>query len=387
MPSYKNTLIFGFILFAMFFGSGNLVFPLQIGQLAGNSWFYGFLGLLVTGIFLPFLGLFVIKLYKGNYIDFFGEAGKVAKTILPLFILSLLGSFGIVPRCITVAYGGFTYLFPQIPLLIFSVIFCIFTFLLCLKDKIMISVLGKALSPIKLGTMIILIFMGMLYAPQAAHTIDIQDSLWYGFITGYQTMDLFAAFFFSSLIFKKMQFLTNQSSIGNNISDREMILFALKPSLIGAGLLAVIYLGLVYLGAHYAFLLKGVAPELLLPTISMHIMGSNATFFVAFTMLFSCLATAVALNNIYASYIHNLLCLEQNRFPLILFFTTLIAFVISLFNFTGIAAFLSPALEYSYPGIIALTLLCIVTRNHKKVKIVTFWAIVFATVIIKTTYI
>src|ERR1700733_10819483 len=101
----KVMLTFGFAIFAMFFGSGNLVFPLQIGQVAGSNWISGFAGLLLTGIFLPLSGLFVIKLYGGNYLAFFGEAGKFAKILLPLVMLSLLGSFGVVPRCITVAYG------------------------------------------------------------------------------------------------------------------------------------------------------------------------------------------------------------------------------------------------------------------------------------------
>ncbi|WP_019215871.1 branched-chain amino acid transport system II carrier protein [Legionella tunisiensis] len=67
MQQYKSILVYGFAIFAMFFGSGNLVFPLQIGYAVGNSWFMGFTGLLITGILLPLLGLFVIKLYQGNY--------------------------------------------------------------------------------------------------------------------------------------------------------------------------------------------------------------------------------------------------------------------------------------------------------------------------------
>ncbi|MDP3935448.1 MAG: branched-chain amino acid transport system II carrier protein, partial [Alphaproteobacteria bacterium] len=104
MKQYKLICVYGFAIFAMFFGSGNLVFPLQLGQHVGKNWFLGFLGLLSTGIVLPFLGLFVIKLHKGNYRSFFAEGGKMASIILPFFTLSLLGSFGVVPRCITVAH-------------------------------------------------------------------------------------------------------------------------------------------------------------------------------------------------------------------------------------------------------------------------------------------
>jgi LIVCS family branched-chain amino acid:cation transporter len=55
MQQYKSVLVYGFAIFAMFFGSGNLVFPIQIGYLAGSNWFFGFLGLLITGILLPIM--------------------------------------------------------------------------------------------------------------------------------------------------------------------------------------------------------------------------------------------------------------------------------------------------------------------------------------------
>ena len=65
MQQYKLIATYGFAIFTMFFGSGNLVFPLSIGYYSANSWLLGFLGLLLTGVVLPFLGLFVIKLHKG----------------------------------------------------------------------------------------------------------------------------------------------------------------------------------------------------------------------------------------------------------------------------------------------------------------------------------
>ena len=61
MSGRQNILIYGFSIFTMFFGSGNLVFPLQIGYQSGSHWLAGFAGLFLTGIVLPFMGLFVIK--------------------------------------------------------------------------------------------------------------------------------------------------------------------------------------------------------------------------------------------------------------------------------------------------------------------------------------
>jgi LIVCS family branched-chain amino acid:cation transporter len=372
MQRYKAILIYGFALFAMFFGSGNLVFPIKIGQTTGSFWFLGFLGLFVTGILLPFLGLFVIKLHKGSYNSFFAQAGPIAKIALPLFILSLLGSFGVVPRCITVAHGGMSYLMPQIPISLFSGLFCLITFFFCLKDQRMINVLGKWMSPVLLIALVVLIFIGIISASPLSQASDISQSgaFYNGFLTGYQTMDLFAAFFFSALMFTQIQ-----KSMPANSTHSDTVKFAVMPSIVGAGLLAIIYLGFVYLGAHYAHLTANVDPEFMLPTIAMHIMGSNSSLFIGVAMLFSCFTTAVALNNIYARYLHKLFRLNEKDFPLILLATTSVAFLISLLDFKGIAAFLAPVLEVSYPGIIALTLLGIVTHHCRRLKICAFYGI------------
>ena len=113
----------------------------------------------------------------------------------------------------------------------------------------------------------------------------------------------------------------------------------------------------------------------MLPTIAKHIMGESASLFIGIAMLFSCFTTAVALNNIYARYLHKLFRLPENSFPMILFGTTSIAFLISLLDFKGIAAFLAPALEISYPGIIALTLLGIMTSQWLRLKKYVFYGI------------
>ena len=332
MQPYQRLFLYGFAIFSMFFGSGNLVFPLQIGLTAGEHWLLGFAGLFLTGILLPFLGLFVIKLHRGNYELFFAEAGPVARLILPLFTLSLLGAFGVVPRCITVAHGGIGSVLPQIPLALFSLLFCIACFIICLKDHLIISVLGKWMTPLLLASLIVLISMGILETPAFIEPSNpnIQASAVFldGFFRGYQTMDLFAAFFFSSLIFKQIQ-----EAMPCHTDHKTVIKAALKPSIVGAGLLAVVYLGFVFLGARYQPLIATVAPELILGTIASYLMGESASLVIGFIVIFSCLTTAVALNNIYARYLCSLFKLQENKFVWVLLATTITSFMLSLLDF------------------------------------------------------
>ena len=394
MSKYKDVLIYGFAIFSMFFGSGNLVFPLQIGQIAGYHWFAGFVGLFLTGIILPFLGLFVIKLHKGDYNSFFGEAGPLAKFLLPLFTLSLLGSFGVVPRCITVAHGGIEYIFPQVPLILFSLLFSVICFVFCLKDHLMITILGKWMTPVLLILLAVLILIGigqnypldgtlvdgaMLIGSLSAASygstnvssigINMGSALTEGFLRGYQTMDLFAAFFFSALIFNQIQ---NKDE--NKKKDHKSIIrAALKPSLVGAILLAIVYLGFVFLGAKYRDIAIDTSPALILPKIAVHVMGKGAALTIGIIMIFSCLTSAIALNNIYARYLCSLLKLSNKSFPSMLLATTVVSYVISLLDFRGIAAFLSPSLELSYPSIILLTIMSIFIKKNKELKMVVFY--------------
>lgn len=370
MKQYKLMFVYGFAIFAMFFGSGNLVFPLQIGQLSGDNWLFGFLGLFLTGILLPFLGLFVIKLHKGSYPSFFAEAGKLAAIILPLFTLSLLGAFGVVPRCITVAHGGINYLFPGLSLPLFSFLFCALTYFICFKDHIMVNVLGKWMSPLLLIALGVLIIVGIIYAPADLPNVEINNAFSTGFLIGYQTMDLFAAFFFSALIFNQIQEILPKTN-----DHRIVIKTALKPSIMGALMLAVVYLGFVFLGSHYGPLIQNMEPELMLPTIATYTLGSSSAFIIGAAIVFSCLTTAVALNNIYARYIVDTLKLKNSYFPWVLLGTTLISFAISLLDFKGIAAFLAPALEVSYPGLIGLTILGIFTKHCHPFKIAIFYIV------------
>jgi LIVCS family branched-chain amino acid:cation transporter len=166
-----------------------------------------------------------------------------------------------------------------------------------------------------------------------------------------------------------------QEKIGHQVDDRALFKAALKPSIIGASLLGIIYFGFAYLGAHYQSISNNVSPELILPTIATYLMGDRAAFIIGVIMIFSCLTTAVALNNIYARYLCSLFKLPENIFPWMLLATTGISFLVSLFDFRGIAAFLSPMLDISYPSLILLTFLSIFLRGYRKLKITSFYGL------------
>lgn len=55
--SKKELIFIASMLFGMFFGAGNLIFPIYMGQLAGKEMWGAVIGFLITGVGLPLMGV------------------------------------------------------------------------------------------------------------------------------------------------------------------------------------------------------------------------------------------------------------------------------------------------------------------------------------------
>ena len=75
----------------MFFGAGNIVFPLVLGQIVKDGITLASFGLFLTAVLVPFFGLVAITLFKGNYVTFFNRLGKTPALVL-IFILLAIAS-------------------------------------------------------------------------------------------------------------------------------------------------------------------------------------------------------------------------------------------------------------------------------------------------------
>lgn len=77
-----------FMLFSLFFGAGNLIFPPFLGQNAGNHTIWAMLGFLATAVILPVLGVIVVARFDG--LDQLAKhAGIVAGGILATVYMML----------------------------------------------------------------------------------------------------------------------------------------------------------------------------------------------------------------------------------------------------------------------------------------------------------
>lgn len=342
----------GFAMFSMFFGSGNLVFPLVLGRDVTSLYPYATMGFIVTAVLVPFIGLIGMILYDGNTREYFSRLGRVPSFILVLLILSLMGPLGVVPRCITVAYGGLHILYPTLPYFVFSLIFCSIITILIWRSNRVIDVLGLFLTPFKLGGLMFLMLIGLYYAePALPGSITEVQSLGKGLTLGYQTMDLMAAFFFSSAT---VQYL--RSHLRPQDGRDQLIRISIVAALIGAIILGLSYVGFIALGAKYAPELSYVAPESLLVVISQKALGNIALPIVSFTMAIACLATSVILTLLFVEFFQKEVCRDKISEKQSILITVAATFGMSLLGFSKICELLGIILEVAYPALIALAI-------------------------------
>lgn len=342
----------GLAMFSMFFGSGNLVFPLVVGQMSEGNFTIGAIGILLTGVLVPFLGILAMLLFNGHSKDFFGRLGKPATFWFPLIALSLMGPFGVLARCITVAHGAFKLMVPSSALWLFSLISCTLIFILTIRKSRIVPLLGSVLTPVLLLSLACIAIFGLYSADWPTTMVDGGwTSFKNGIFQGYQTMDLLAAFFFSAFVIKHLK--------DKKIEETQTLPVFLKSALIGAGLLSVIYFILVMLGSIYASQLASIPPQEMLGFVAEAALGTWAAPIVCSAVVLACLTTAIVLTSLFSDFLKKEVTKDKIGNSLAISTTLGIAFFTSTLEFSGIARVIGPILEAIYPALIVLTVVSI----------------------------
>jgi len=374
----SKTFSTGLAMFAMFFGAGNVVFPLALGQYAQDKNFYAILGLSLSAIAVPFTGLIAMILFNGDYKAFFGRIGKVPGFIVALCIMCLIGPFGAIPRCIALSYSTMTMFTPPFPLPIFSVFSCLLVLLFTFRPSSILDILGLILTPFLLFSLGIIIIIGLMTStpPDATAATNLTVFI-KGLIEGYHTMDLLGAFFFSAVIISCLQKDLHPSA---KEDYKNITIMSLKASAIGAFLLGLIYVGFSYVAAYNSEQLAGISTDLLLGTIALNVLGPYAGIVTSIAVALACLTTAIALASVFAEFLHLEIFKRKINYTSSLLITLVTTFFISTLNFTGIVNTLAPILAVCYPALILLSILNLAYKlyNFKPVKTPVFMMFIFS---------
>lgn len=302
-------IIIGLMLFALFFGAGNLIFPPMLGQLAGTNLWTANAGFLVTGVGLPLLGITAFVFSGKN--DLQSLAGRVHPLFGMVFTVVLylaIGPFFAIPRSGSVSFeiGVKPFLSDhpgQIPLIIFTVIFFTIACLLSLNPAKIVDVVGKVLTPIKLtfiGILVIVAIFNPIGPFQSPSKEYATHAFFKGFQEGYLTLDALVAFVFGIIIVKAIK--------EKGTTDKKQVLaVCVKAALIAATLLAFLYSALAYMGASSVEKLGHFENGAeVLANVSEYYFGSYGAVLLGLMITVACLTTSVGLITACASFFHQL---------------------------------------------------------------------------------
>ena len=375
----RSNLLIGSLLFGLFFGAGNLIFPVHLGQLAGENTLSATIGFLLTGVGLPIIGVVASALSRSE--SLYEMAKPVSKTYGILFTCALyltIGPLFAIPRTATVAFEvGLTAFVTEanlpLALFVFSLLFFAATLFYALRPGRILDWVGRYLTPAFVGLLSILIIatvvrpMGNPVNYPALGNYSTQP-LFTGIIGGYNTMDALASLAFAIII------ISNIEKLGVTDPKRKAI-ETLKSGIVCLVGMGVIYSALAYMGAtSLGSVESGANGGIILASVSKHYFGLFGQVLLAAIVLVACLKTAIGLitacGQMFSEMFPN--SLSYNQYAIAF---TFVSFAIANFGLETIIQLSLPVLMFLYPLAIVLIILSLLNPVIKKQKTVYQWTI------------
>ena len=306
----KKLLLVSLMIFSMFFGAGNLIFPPLLGQLSGTNMLVSMSGFLVSAVGLPILAIAVIAKVGGLHVLANRVHTKFALAFTILIYLSI-GPFLGIPRAASLAFEmGISPFLPDamgessLPLFLYTVAFFGIAYWLCMTPSKLVDRFGKILTPTLL-VLIASIFVISLTKPMGGFSAPMGEyansPLLKGFIDGYMTMDAIAALNFGIVIAIALK--------GMGVTEeKKLVSTTIKAGTIAGMLLVVVYGMLAYLGAvsrtQFGATENGAQS---LTNMVFHLFGQNGLILLGLIFSLACLTTSVGLLTSCSQYFERLM--------------------------------------------------------------------------------
>ncbi len=356
----SHILTVGLAIFSMFFGAGNLMYPLYVGLHSGASNMYGMIGFLITAVGLPLIGLIAMILFDGDYEEFFGRLGEKTGKFVIFLCMLIIGPIIALPRIVTLSHEMIAPFLP-IPLLqevtpfssfVFAFIFLGITFLATFRENRIVDLLGKVISPLLLISLLSIIIKGILTGDEPVHASVIPwNAFTANFIRGYETLDLLGGIFFSSIV---IHILKNKIGGMVGMNRNRLALIGLKAGALGVSLLALVYIGMSLLSMYHAQDLIGSGS--LFRMLAFKVMGSHGALVIGTAVLMACFSTSIALSAVIADYFQVHLFNRKVSYELSLLIVLLLCVPLSTFGLDMVLELTAgPVIWIGYPALIAIT--------------------------------
>ena len=373
----KETIIVASTLFGMFFGAGNLIFPVHLGQMAGSNSWPAIIGFCVTAVTIPILAVAAIGNTHSD--DLLHLSSKVSGWYGKLFTAALyltIGPFFAIPRCASVSFT--TGVAPivgdahhKLWQLIFTFIFFAFVMYFSLRPGKITTWIGRIINPLFLVFLAILVVVALIHPGAAMSSVEPIEAyksgaFFNGFIEGYGTMDAIAGLAFGIVIINVVRDLGVEK-------DGDVARETLKSGVFTGLLMLVIYALTIIMGAQSRGLFEvsdngGIA----LAQISNHYLGGIGSLVLALTITFACLKTAIGLVTSCGEMFVKLVPGKLNYRGWAMVFT-LFSFIVSNVGLTAIITYAIPVLMLLYPLATVLVIMALTEKVFGKSKYVYGW--------------
>ena len=352
-----QTLFVSFMLFSLFFGAGNLIFPPFLGQNAGEMAPMAMLGFVCTAVLLPVLAVIVVEKFNGLNV----LASKVNPKFAAVFTFLIYLSIGpalAIPRAASVPFE--VSVAPYLPetasltiwMVVYSLIFFLLNIWLTVTPTKMVDRLGKYLTPVLL-ILIVILFAGFVFkgtmATAPAQPEYSAGPFAKGFVEGYLTMDAIAGLIFGLVI-------TTTLSNLHITESRSMRKYTMICGILAGVVLALVYIMIGYMGMQSS----GVYPiqengAWTLRCIVDEVFGLPGAVLLAAIFALACLSTCVGLTSSISQYFAEIFpVLDYKKWAVV---TSVVSFIICNQGLSMILQFSVPVLNAIYPMAIVLTVL------------------------------
>ncbi len=353
----RNMALVSFMLFSLFFGAGNLIFPPFLGQNAGAHSVPALIGFLITGVILPVLGVIVVAQADGLD-QLAGRVGKSFSIVFTLLIYLSIGPGLGIPRAASVPFemAVAPYLPEQTNMTLFMVLYSLVFFLiagwLALNPKKLVQRIGTYLTPSLLILLAILfgnfMFRGKVDIAPAQQAYQ-QAPFLQGFVEGYKTMDTIAALNFGLVIAITLR------AFGVD-TKKTVVGYTVKAGIFAGLILATVYVMLTIMGCYSS----GVYPvqgngAWTLRCIVAQLFGEPGAILLAAIFTLACLTTCVGLITSISQFFAGLFVKISYRTYVLLI--TGFSFLVCNMGLNMILSISVPVLDAIYPVAIMLIVL------------------------------
>lgn len=364
----RETLTIGLMLFALFFGAGNLIFPPFLGQEAGANFWPAMLGFVVTGVGLPLLSVVVISMAKDGIAELGSRVHPVFAVVFSAAVYLSIGPFFGIPRSANVAFEMSVKPFlgstgsSSMVLMAFTIVFFALVYWVCLNPSKMVERIGAILTPVLLAAIVLLVLGSIFKLDGALGQVSKKYEaapFFTGFLEGYLTMDTIAALAFGIVVIGAIQ-------QKKSLERKQIVRETMKAGIIAGAGLAFVYVTVGLLGAKMASVGTYDNGGTILTEAAKLMFGTPGMLLLGLIVTLACFTTAVGLVSATSQFLMKMIpSVSYKTFTLAV---TLVSLLIANLGLNQIISISVPVLIVLYPITIVLVVLSLFDRFLKGSK-------------------